>query len=67
MTRIFRNKSTNKIFRLKGFGSRLEKSGKMTTMVWIIEDNNLEAKAQFIRACDFDKEFEEIKKEGKYV
>lgn len=64
MTRIFRNKSTNKIFRLKGFGNRLEESGKMTTMVWIIEDN-LEAKAQFIRACDFDKEFEETKNDGK--
>ena len=59
----YKHKETGKIFKLKGFGSRLEESGKMTTMVWIIEDNNLEAKAQFIRACDFDKEFEEIEKE----
>lgn len=56
----YKRKSSGEIYKLKGFGSRLEESGKMTTMVWIIK-NDKDAKAEFIRARDFDNEFEVVK------
>jgi len=56
----YKCKETGEIYRIKGFGTRIEESGKSTTMIWIIKTNNPDAKAEFVRACDFDNNFESI-------
>lgn len=56
----YRNKETDEIVTIKGFGTRLEESGKLSTMVWIKYAEE-DKKAKFVRACDFDSEFEEVR------
>ena len=58
MFKKYRHKESGEEVSLKGFGTRLEESGKATTMVWIKFESK--DKAEFIRACDFDRDYEQL-------
>lgn len=59
MFKKYRHKESGEEVSLRGFGTRLEESGKATTMVWIKFETK--DKAEFIRACDLDRDYEVIK------
>ncbi len=54
----YKHKESGEEVRIKGFGTRIEESGKAITMVWIKSEEK--DKAEFIRACDFDEQYEPI-------
>lgn len=56
--KLYKHKETGEEVTIRGFGSQLHPSGKMLTMVWI--KNDKKDKAEFIRASDFDNNYEPI-------
>lgn len=59
MFKKYRHKESGEIVKFKGFGTRLEECGKATTMIWI--KSEAKDKSEFIRACDFDRDYEVIR------